>query len=74
MRFNCRDCGNTLSDDNQKRSDRADVCDSCWDTRMDLVEGKVCQPGGPEFVRIQRAMANGRGTAKRLIDKARAGL
>lgn len=36
---------------------------------MDLVSGKIVPLGSPEHLRIQKAMGNGRGTAKRLIDK-----
>ena len=73
MRYKCRDCGGALTDDDDKDTykTRGDVCISCWKTRGELVNGKICTPGGPEFLAIQRAMANGRGTAKRLIDAAR---
>ena len=66
MRTTCRDCRGDLGE--QKKSTRSDVCDSCWDSRLALVSGRL--PATPEqFKEIQRSMANGRGTAKRRIDK-----
>ena len=62
-RFNCRDCGDPLSI-TDKRSHRHDVCDSCWDNRTMVVQamnnGLLTHC---DLQRIQRAMANGRGTA-----------
>jgi len=69
MRTKCRDCG--TSDYEVSRRGRDDVCDSCFTTRCELVAGGIVPLGGPDFLRIQRAMAGGRGTAKRLIDKLR---
>jgi len=79
MRENCRDCGKPIgeiSDDRPWSTKtggplRADICDGCWKTRSELVAGEIVPRGGPEFLKIQKAMARGRGTAKRLIDKAR---
>ena len=66
----CKDCGGKA--EGQVRSRRADVCDGCWDTRLALVRGEIVTPGGEEFVKIQRKIACGRGTAKRFIDSCRA--
>lgn len=62
----CNDCRGEIG--KQERSTRSDVCDGCWDNRMDLVTGR--KSATPEQVRaIQRSMAAGRGTAKRRIDR-----
>jgi len=69
MRWKCRDCGNPLPD-KPERSQRSDVCDGCWDTRMAIVTG--AQPlTADELATMQRKMASGRGTAARYL-KARA--
>jgi hypothetical protein len=38
---------------------------------MELVSGKIVPLWSPEFLNIQRKMANARGTAKRYIDSLR---
>lgn len=65
----CRDCGEDATITRKGRT-RNDVCDSCWETRLELVSGKIV-PTGPEVMAIQKAMASGRGRAKGLIDAAR---
>jgi hypothetical protein len=68
MRSKCRDCGGELGE--QKKSKRPDVCDSCWQTRLDLVSGRI--PATKDQLQgVQRSMAGGRGTAKRRIDALR---
>lgn len=64
MRINCRDCGMPLPE-KLHRSTRQDVCDPCWDNRLWLVGPSVPKDG--DFREIQKAMANGRGTASRKI-------
>ena len=71
MRTRCRDCGTRDYAMTRTCKTRTDVCDGCYKTRGELVAGEIVTLGGPEFLEIQRAMANGRGTAKRLIDAAR---
>lgn len=62
----CNDCGEWLTNDNT--SPRSDVCKPCMQTRMDIVSGKT--PLTAEQIRgLQKSMANGRGTAKRRVDK-----
>lgn len=72
----CNDCGQQITDENYKRdrsqTRRHDICDGCWQTRDDLINGKIVPLGGAEFIQVQRKMANGRGTAKKYIDQLRA--
>ena len=68
----CNDCGTQLTIKNMTHTHRRDVCDGCWKTRDEIVEGKIVAFGSPEFKEIQRKMACGRGTAKRYIDSLRA--
>lgn len=66
----CNDCPSEINNKTMtRRTGREDVCDSCWDTRGKLVRGELLKPGTPEFIRVQKAMSNGHGTAKRLIAK-----
>jgi hypothetical protein len=67
----CNDCGEELTKENVAQCQRGDICNPCWNTRGELVAGKIVQPGSLEFIKIQRKMSNGRGTAKRYIDTLR---
>jgi hypothetical protein len=67
----CHDCGKIFT--SITHTSRMDICDPCWETRMELVEGKIVPLGSPEFKAIQKKMAGGRGTAKRYIDTLRGG-
>lgn len=71
MRYKCRDCGQPIGEIKRRPIMRDDVCEGCWQNRLDLVSGRITAlVNSPEMRAIQRAMANGRGTAKRLIEKA----
>ena len=61
----CNDCGLLFSTDRRMRDD---VCDSCWETRAKLVNGELILIGTPDFIKLQKKMAYGRGTAKRFLD------
>ena len=69
----CNDCGCDLNSDTLAREmgfrtgGRTDVCDGCWDTRGKLARGELFPVR--EIGDIQRAMASGRGTARRLIER-----
>ena len=73
----CGDCGDlvgeikTRSQRGFRGPVRADICDGCWETRKELVKGNIVPLDAPYFIKIQKAMGSGRGTAKRLIDKVR---
>lgn len=70
MSFNCRDCGEPITDENMTRyTGRTDVCDRCMKMREEIVAGKIVELGSKEFLIIQRKMRNGRGTVKKYIDK-----
>lgn len=62
----CNDCGTLLT--NVTHPYRKDVCDGCWQTRLDIVQGKIVAISSPEFEKIQKKMTCGKGTAKRYID------
>ena len=63
----CNDCGN-IFESIKRLGGRSNICAPCWDTRMNLVAGKIVPLGSPMFKEIQRKMATGRGTAKRFIE------
>jgi len=69
----CNDCGEPLTDDNKRSACVfcADVCKPCWETRGELVEGKIVSLASDEFEAIRKAMVGCPGTAKNLIDAAR---
>lgn len=56
-RTKCRDCG--TPDYKCERSKRMDVCDECWDLRVQLIPalqaGKISLP---EFQALQKKIAN----------------
>ena len=61
----CNDCGDELTKENTGKGSRRDVCNSCWDNRMWLVNN--APRANPEvFRKIQKAMGYGRGTAKKV--------
>ena len=62
----CGDCGGEVGE--RKVSSRRDVCDTCWENRGWLLKNRELI-GMAEFQKIQRSMANHRGTAKRRIEK-----
>jgi hypothetical protein len=62
----CGDCGNAVID--RKISKRQNICDECWERRAWLVRN-IALGVDPRFHKIQRAMANHTGTAKRQIIK-----
>lgn len=67
MRETCRDCGNEYE---RKAGRWRSICDDCMGARAALVRateaGKV-----PDFAKVQRQIANGRGgSARRAIDAA----
>lgn len=64
----CHDCGVEITEENMNRKYRRDICVGCWQTRADLVCGKIVPITSPDFKLIQRKMAEGRGTAKKYID------
>jgi len=65
----CNDCGKELTSKNAGTAKRSDVCDSCWNARTWLVSEGYKVLGMDLFRQIQREMASGRGTAKRLLDE-----
>ena len=66
----CGDCGGEVGE--RIVSSRRDVCDACWENRGWLLENRELI-GMAEFQRIQKSMANHRGTAKRRIEKLKVG-
>jgi hypothetical protein len=63
----CNDCGEQF--DTERRNGRPDVCDSCWENRNWLVtQPSIMALHIEEFRKIQKAMACGRGTAKKQIE------
>ena len=69
----CNDCGQPFKTERYKG--RTDVCDPCLVQRDRLVAAMGAgQIAPPVFTAIQRAMANGRGTAAKKIRKALAGI
>lgn len=62
----CGDCGGAIKE--RIKSKRDNICDDCWERREWLVKNILNRTDLlPEFKRIQIAMANHTGTAKRRI-------
>lgn len=67
----CGDCGDEVGEINH--AGRGDICDGCYENRGWLLTNRV-SIGMAEFQEIQRSMAAHRGTAKRRIEKLKAGI
>ncbi len=61
----CGDCGGVATI-KRKEISRRDICDECWERRDWLLKNYVLV-GSAAFQKIQRAMANNTGTAKKQI-------